>query len=543
MHTRQAGQPQAAREDFAQAEQLFFKRQLVQAGQLCQQIVNSDRQFAPAWHLLAAISQQLGQFAQALECAQRALALQPENAMFHVQAGQALMSLGRGEEALQHLEKSYQKDPNSPIACLLIADLHARAGAFEKAQLFFSRAAKIKDMPELYEHRGLAWQMQGELDKAEKDFDIFIARRPDYFQAYVCKGKLLVAKRQPKAAEACFAKAVQLNPKSHEARLCLANALHMQEKDGQALAHAQQAANLKPRDIQSLLLLAELLLVTGKIQDAEKTYANVLALESENIVALHRLSDLLRQLGRREEALTLIDRLLALRPDDISFRYMRSAVLGEQIETAPRHYVEKLFDCYAQKFDHHLQSTLGYDTPAKTALLFKRHAQQGELSLLDLGCGTGLSGQALKPYCRRIVGVDLSEKMLEKARAKGVYDSLHAGDIVEFMRQCSERFDAAACLDVLVYIGNLEPVFEGVARRLKPGGLFAFSVEEGDDAPPYTLRPTARYAHARSYIESLAVKTGYAMVAVEKTGIRKDGLEKVQGYIFILRKNNDTSAA
>ena len=54
--------------------------------------------------------------------------------------------------------------------------------------------------------------------------------------------------------------------------------------------------------------------------------------------------------------------------------------------------------------------------------------------VLDLGCGTGLVGQAFKMDKNSFIGVDISQKMLDKAALKGVYANLIKADIVDFLQ-------------------------------------------------------------------------------------------------------------
>ncbi len=93
-------------------------------------------------------------------------------------------------------------------------------------------------------------------------------------------------------------------------------------------------------------------------------------------------------------------------------------------------YVRTLFDQYAPRFDRALED-LGYRAPAllREAVAAAR-PRFG--AMFDLGCGTGLAGVAFRPHVDRLVGVDLSSKMVEEARRKGVYDALEVGDIAHF---------------------------------------------------------------------------------------------------------------
>ena len=119
-----------------------------------------------------------------------------------------------------------------------------------------------------------------------------------------------------------------------------------------------------------------------------------------------------------------------------------------------------------------------------------------ELDVLDAGCGTGLCGPLLAPYARRLVGVDLSERMLAQARAREVYDELVKGELTDYLRASAGMFDAIVSADTLVYFGPLEEVVEAAERALRPGGHVVFTVEEQPESG-YSLSVNGRYRHAR----------------------------------------------
>jgi predicted TPR repeat methyltransferase len=131
-----------------------------------------------------------------------------------------------------------------------------------------------------------------------------------------------------------------------------------------------------------------------------------------------------------------------------------------------------------------MRDSLSYQAPERLQELIR--AEIGDaagLEILDLGCGTGLAGEGLKERAARLVGVDLSSEMLELARERGIYDQLEVAEITGWLDQTTAQFDLIVCCDCLVYFGDLRPVAAGAARRLKPGGWFAFTAERGEKYP------------------------------------------------------------
>jgi len=161
--------------------------------------------------------------------------------------------------------------------------------------------------------------------------------------------------------------------------------------------------------------------------------------------------------------------------------------------------------------------------------------ERSGLDVLDLGCGTGLSGAALRGLARQLTGVDLSPRMLARARERGFYDRLIEGDIVQVLAGQGASFDLVVAADVFVYIGDLEAVVASAGQVLRPGGWLAFSVETLSEGE-YRLQPTGRYAHAPAYIEALAQRHGFARVAEQAVTLRVEQGRPVAGELQLWRR-------
>jgi predicted TPR repeat methyltransferase len=313
-----------------------------------------------------------------------------------------------------------------------------------------------------------------------------------------------------------------------------------------ALAPMQTAAKLLPQDHEAFNNLAGNFQQLGHSENAIVCYRHALALQPEFLPALNNLAELHVALGQHEEALPLFERRLALNPDDGYAAHQVAMRRGENTERAPSDYVAQTFDNYADKFDSHLQDTLQYKTPSDLAALVfdSGHAPAGKLRVMDLGCGTGLVGEAVAPHAGEIVGVDISSRMLEKARAKQVYQLLVCGEIVPVMQaELPASFDLLISADVFIYIGKLDDIAKEGRRLLRSGGLMAFSVEDieptmlkdgGQSAEPdYQLKKSGRYGQSLGYLDRLASTHGFQQIACKPAVIRMESDVPVMGHLIL----------
>jgi predicted TPR repeat methyltransferase len=199
--------------------------------------------------------------------------------------------------------------------------------------------------------------------------------------------------------------------------------------------------------------------------------------------------------------------------------------------------VQRLFDDYSDAFDEHLVGRLHYQAHQRLVQGLVERGGGRFASALDLGCGTGLCGPLVRPLVDRLTGVDLSAGMLAKAAELGVYDRLEHADLVQFLTRSDELCDLILAADVFIYVGELEPVFEG-ARRVMARGVFCFSVETETHADAdYRLLPSLRYAHSTPYLRRLAAKHGFEVAALRSGPVRQDQREAVDGlYVYLNRR-------
>lgn len=249
----------------------------------------------------------------------------------------------------------------------------------------------------------------------------------------------------------------------------------------------------------------------------------------------------LEKAGRREEAAAAWRAVLALDPADRGGAAVRLASLGAAPPPgrAPEAYVRMLFDQHAERFDDTLVERLGYRVPWLMRGLVEREAPGWRGRLLDLGCGTGLVGLAFADLASHATGVDLAEAMLGICDDRGVYDELYAAEAVAFLEAAGEDgdppWDLAAAADMLPYLGDLEPLFAGVAASLAPGGLWLFSTESREGAPGGYAVETQRYRHDPAYVRAALGGAGFSVVAAEPITVRHEEGAPVPGELVLAR--------
>ncbi|TQS71779.1 methyltransferase domain-containing protein [Rhodobacteraceae bacterium] len=201
---------------------------------------------------------------------------------------------------------------------------------------------------------------------------------------------------------------------------------------------------------------------------------------------------------------------------------LRPKPLGDAMPAA---FVEALFDQYATSFDTHLCGQLDYRAPS----LMARSLGAGYGRMLDLGCGTGLMGEVMRPRAAYMEGWDLSAEMLRAADAKGLYDALHKCDVAQ-LTPAPPQWDLVTAADVFAYVGALERVVAWVGHVLLPQGQFAFTVEAHDGPEPFRLQDSRRYAHTQKYLTDLMAHAGFE-ADITAAVLRMDRGAPIRGYV------------
>lgn len=263
-----------------------------------------------------------------------------------------------------------------------------------------------------------------------------------------------------------------------------------------------------------------------------------LKIAPDHTETLMAYSALMAEKGRLDRSAWAYRRLLLQAPDDASLKHLLKATSQPDDRTgADERYVQDVFDAYAAHFDDHLVNTLSYQVPELAWALYTRTMpSRCDLFTVDLGCGTGLCGPYFRSLSKRLVGIDLSASMLDKAAERQCYDALAQQDLVAGLRPYNTAVDLALAADVFVYVGDLASVFVACVRALAEGGHLLFSVESTTHPSGVVLHPSGRYQHSDAYILAMAQAHHFSVVVREAINVRMENGHPVKGALFLLQK-------
>lgn len=291
---------------------------------------------------------------------------------------------------------------------------------------------------------------------------------------------------------------------------------------------------------------ARMLAESGDFPAAAELMEQALELAPRWTAGWFRFGEYHEKAGETKKAVAAYGKVAELDTEGLFAAELKLAVLGaaETPEQPPSRYVEGLFDDYADRFETSLVEKLDYSVPQKLAELIGKAAKGGVFdTIVDIGCGTGLLGVEIRAFASRLEGFDISQNMLAKAEEKGLYDHLDQADLslepeasgLFTPTLAQHRAGLVAAADVMMYLGSLETVMPLVSALLAPSGFFAFSVEDAGEEEGFVLRESLRYAHSKSYVSELLERTGFSLIEIRKTTIRKDAGKPLSGILFLAR--------
>ncbi len=493
---------------------------------------------SPQINLTAVLLDQ-GQIAPALASAEAALAMAPARPAAHIARARVLLLDGQAREAQDALLQAQQRFGNHPDISLQLARCHQALGETDPYR------SQVEALTRNAPGHAPAWLERGQMEQeagnyadAVRHYEQAARLNPDpktLFNLAHC----LYAADQVEAARRLYHELLDKDPHNP---LVHNNLGRLYERLGQlenAERHLRRAVELQPGRAVPHCNLGRVLYGRGDYAAARDEYDRAIAADPDYFEGHFGRGQALCELGEPGEAISAFRKALECKPDLNEARYYIASLGGEDSDEADRHdYVAGLFDQYADKFDNELVNKLKYSTPEHlyNTVCAALGTDVRDRDILDLGCGTGLCAPLFRPHARHLAGVDLSSRMIDKARERNLYDDLAVADVTAFMRDRPQGYDLVLAADVFVYIGELADTFAASWSALRPGGYFAFSTEtcpgEG-----YRIRGSGRHAHSQHYIQALAASSGFTAIDHSDCDLRLEYGKPVAGTVYLFQRH------
>jgi predicted TPR repeat methyltransferase len=447
-----------------------------------------------------------GRLDEAKTEAERLAGLYPEQPLPHNIKGAICLAQGAAEQAIACIETAVELAPDYADAWTNLGNAQFEVGSDVDAVTSFRKALELDQSPAqvVAASRGL--------------------------------GKALATLGQFSDARGAFERVLSLQPKDSVTRIALGMALRERGLMLASIAELEQALEYDPESSLGHLELGLSLWRRSRDEKALEHLKRGIELDSENASGYRYLGRFYIKTGDKALAAQALRRSLELEPGSAETQHFLNALEGTTSEIAPSEYVEKLFDDYSTRFEKNLVSNLKYCGPGVLAGMVREYGSEKFGSVADLGCGTGLMGLELRDSADFLFGIDLSPKMLDKAREKGVYDELAQGDIVNVLSASKANYDLVVSTDVLIYIGDLLPLMQAVAGKVSPGGLLAVTTELYPEPNDYQLLETGRYAHGQDYVSRVAAEAGWALHRYEAARLRQEAGEWLTGGFYLFTR-------
>jgi predicted TPR repeat methyltransferase len=424
---------------------------------------------------------------------------------------------------------------------MAMAILFQQHGQLDDAGTVYRRIlALVPDHPDALHYAGVLAHQQGRSREGAALVQRSLAIGPERADAYNNLGIILRACGDLAQAAEAYRHAIRLEPGHANAHSNLGVVLKAEGRAAEAETAYREAIRLDPDHVDAYHNLGVLLASLKRTREAVACFCKVTTLSPHHPETRRLLALAYCTLGEPERAVRIFEQWLAEEPGHPVPRHMLAACSGQG--TPPRAedaFVEHVFDEFASSFDAKL-AQLSYRAPQLVVAMLADAGARHEraLDVLDAGCGTGLCGPLLAPYARRLTGVDLSSRMLARAREKDVYDELLQGELTAYLQQVREAFDVIVSADTLVYFGAIDAVAAAAAAALRPAGLFIATVEEAEDGEAgegYALKPHGRYVHTPAYVRRTFAAAGF-QVDVVHAELRMESGAPVKGLVVAATK-------
>ena len=573
---------------FQNALSLHEAGRLDEAECMYRQILETAPEHPVVLNLLGLIAQNKGLQDEAVSLFLRAISENPQEVSYRYNLAFSYKLLKRYREALEAFTSVLKLNSNIKEAHNEIGLIYQHLGEYEKAKQSFGYAIQLDDkyadakinnamnmryfnticaieelekLSTLYKNEALLWYYLTQLYFEQKNWPKAWSAAaktkelaPASDEARVWLGELSLQEGEQENAKIYFAKAELINPDNQTALLRLADIYSRENNFDEAEKRYKRLVELDTKNFAAHQNYAEMLYRAKRTTEALEEYRKAVVINPQAAEISNNLALVLKDLSEYKEAANLLLNAYRLNPkfEEISInlfetlnllalkdseKALKTATLWLELDNANifaqklnatlqgeyfenNHlFNEKLFDHFADNYELVMQN-LGYSV----ALAVGRIVGNEPTNIVDLGCGTGLLGMALKTAQNKIIGVDISQKMLDKAADKNVYDRLIKDDIAHFLEH-HDDFDMAIMGDVCGYISNIEYI---IALLKNKKVVLTIETTTQDNV---SIGPSGRYRHNPEYIEKLLRENGFKVIFKEDIVLRKEAGEDVKGII------------
>jgi tetratricopeptide (TPR) repeat protein len=157
----------------------------------CRTLNAADRAFAPGWLLASVIAQHLDEHERALQLAERAVAVAPNDPSVLLRRAQCLDGLRRRPEALRAAAEAERASEGNPRALDGIAMFYNAVNEHLRSLAVYERACcQAPDDPRLLFGRAVVRRFVGQLEEAEADYDRVLELDPKLYESYANRSNL-----------------------------------------------------------------------------------------------------------------------------------------------------------------------------------------------------------------------------------------------------------------------------------------------------------------------------------------------------------------
>lgn len=427
--------------------------------------------------------------------------------------------------------------PQTPDVLYHLAVLYRQMSQLQKASDAIDKALDMLKNHAYLNEKGLILENLGQEDKALELYLSATNNNAYYADAFANQGNIYLKKGQEDLAEDAYKRAINLDNRFFMAHHNLATLLYRQGRKYEALDHYQEAVIIDPKNMSAVYNLGVIQEDVGEYSEAAGLYFNALVGGFDNPALEFRIASVLERLFKlskdgKKQALDFVKGWVKHFPDSVVALHTLTALTGKKSSTdasVAEAYAKKLYDVFATEYDEKMEKL---EASALDEIL-KIVSEKQFKKVLDLACGTGAFGKKLKQNFNLLIGVDISQNMLDIAHITGVYDKLICSSVSEYLKSSKDTFDLIVALELTGYLDNLSDLLQGVKSHLVPDGMFIFSIEYPTDKNDTELSTNGRYLYSLDFVKHVLIKAGLVLTDIKEINLRREETGYAKGAVLV----------